>query len=195
MIAALVLASTLAGKGGTVSPRPAPPIYVSGNYALTFRSPAHVAYCPLPDDWVGSDHGAVIFLKSPRQCGGSGFPSSARGFLPSDTPRIEVYYGYRFDEDERSPKVCHRSGFIRLDGQRRPLCQGREGRMTTFEADAPYEADQPAEVDLRLVTTPSREARDLAVLMRMAASVRGCAYPGSSPPMGSGAPCPKGAWF
>src|SRR5271156_6676533 len=79
------------------APTPAPSLYVTENYALTFRTPPHTTICALPDSWVGSDHGTVIFLAPPRSCGRPGFPSSSRGFR-GNVPRIEVYYAYRVEE-------------------------------------------------------------------------------------------------
>ena len=73
----------------------APPVYVSPNYNLSFRSPPGAYYCPLPKGWVGSDHGTILFLQRPARCGGAGYPSSSRGFEPAGLSRIDVYYGYR----------------------------------------------------------------------------------------------------
>jgi hypothetical protein len=47
------------------TPIPTPPIFVAGDYALTFRAPPDTTTCALPPDWVGSNHGTVIFLRPP----------------------------------------------------------------------------------------------------------------------------------
>src|SRR5579885_2782932 len=93
----------------------------------------------------------LFFVVPPKKCGGAGFPSSTRGFSPPDTPRIEVYYGFVVEEASR-PR-CRAVGAIYIAGQRRMLCRGRTGRLTTLETSARYDAGDTAEVSLRLVTT------------------------------------------
>ena len=60
------------------APIPTPPIFVTPVYALTFRSPSATTICALPVDWTGSDHGTVMFLLPPKQCGGARFPLRER---------------------------------------------------------------------------------------------------------------------
>ncbi len=195
MLTLLALAAVLAGHHNEpAGARVAPPVYATHNYALTFRVPPGATYCPLPANWVGSDHGTVVFLRPPRHCDGSGFPSSSRGFEPADTPRIEVYYGYSI-EDEPSVPPCDVAGRIRLIGSVRPMCRKRDGDLMVLQVDATYQADAPAEVSIRLVTTPARLERDTVVLRRLARSLSPCRVSDATPPLGSGADCPEAGWF
>jgi hypothetical protein len=96
MSVALALAAALA------VPVAAPPVFVGGDYALTFQTPRKTTICALPSDWVGSNHGTVIFLRPPKRCGGVGYPSSSRGFS-DDVPRIEVFYAYWLGDPGTGP--------------------------------------------------------------------------------------------
>ncbi len=195
MIAALGMAAALATGGSPlIRAELAPPVYATGNYALTFRTPPNLTYCPLSDDWVGSDHGTTLFLVPPLRCGGTGYPSSARSFTPLNTPRIEVYYGYLI-EDAPPDRPCRMTSRLWFMGKASPLCKGRVGRMITLETWGSYEADEPAEVSLRLVTTQGRLASDTKILIRLATSLHACHVADASPPSGAGAPCPKASWF
>jgi hypothetical protein len=190
MLAALAAVVQLAD----IQPRQAPPVYATHNYALTFHSPPSATYCPLPDGWVGSDHGTTLFLVPPNHCGGAGYPSTSRGFSPPDIPRIEVFYSFAIDDSPSAPK-CHPNGSIQFVGAVRVLCQGREGRLTTLAVSARYDAGEPAGASLRLVTTPRRLAADRRVLERLALSFRPCRVLDASPRFGTGAPCPDAPWF
>ena len=195
VLALLAFAAGLAGPiGGPAGPKRAPPVYATHNYALTFLSPAGSSYCPLSERWSGSDHGTILFLRPPRRCGGSGFPSSSRGFEPADTPRIEVYYGYQND-DSSWVRECHGLRRIRFVDQRRSLCRSAKDHMIVLEVRASYQADELAEVSLRLVTTADRVARDMAALDQLASSLRPCRVSDATPALGSGAECPKVGWF
>jgi len=177
-----------------VQPRTAPAIYVTQNYALTLRVPKGATYCPLPDSWVGSDHGSIFFLTPPAWCAGVGYPSSSRGFGPDQTPRIELYYGYR-DEDMPRPPRCRSIGTTLFLGKYYQLCPGHRGGSRTVEVTGFYEADQQAEAVLTLVTTSGRLARDLKTLRRVAATVRPCRTKSQERDSEPGALCPKGSWF
>lgn len=195
MIAALGLAAAISTSRppGIFPPKPAPPVYASGNYALTFRASPTLTYCPLPDGWVGSDHGTTLFLVPPHECGGAGYASSSRAFSPSSTPRIEVYYGYAFDDERARP--CKAAGRLRFLGQTRPLCRDRDGDMITMEARGSYQADEPAEASVRLVTSPRRLSIDMKALISLAKSLHPCRVPDATPPLGTGAACPQAAWY
>jgi hypothetical protein len=189
MFAAAVTAAALAG------PLPVPSVYVTRNYALTFTPPKAATYCPLPEDWVGSDHGTTLFLTPPERCGGAGYPSSGRDFSPN-VPRIEVYYGYWFEGDMDPPPCPQTVGAAKLIGKSRPLCRA-DGQVSL---SAIYKVDGPAQVILTLVTTPERLDADLATLRELAVTVRPCraAYPmaGGKPLVtGTGRLCPAGKWF
>src|SRR5687767_6170802 len=103
-------------------PQPAPRQYMTGMYGLTFAVPDGATYCPLPEDWIGSDHGTTIFLERPGACGGSGYPSSSRDFA-SDPARISLFYAYWMGEDEPPPPPCKGVGSISFLGEARPICE------------------------------------------------------------------------
>lgn len=189
--------------GGTAaagSPRPAPRIYVTPNYALTFRAPARSTYCPLAPDWVGSDHGTTIFLSPPAACGTSnGYASSGRVYTPETTPRIDVYYGYW--TEEAPPERCDSpAGRVRFLGRSRFVCQTRSGGLIADKVYGRYEADSPAEAYLTLVTTKDRYKQDFAAFVAMAGSLRPCRVrqrmDGKTVSFGVGARCPaRETWY
>jgi len=191
----LVLAALL----GAASPMAAPPAFATPQYALTFRTPAGASYCPLPENWTGSDHGVTLFLQRPTACGRTGYPSSGRPARPANRPRIEVFYGY-YDADERKPPPCHAVGTMDLLGAPRPLCRedGRGGRVS-LSVWSDYQADTRAELSLRLETTSQRLEADLAAFRALAASVRTCTahWTGADKPftIGHGAECPADARY
>jgi hypothetical protein len=164
----LLLAVTVAlGK-----PVPAPLEYVTQNYDLRFRSPPHLTICPLPDDWVGSDHGTTLFLAPPEKCGGAGYPSSDRGFTP-DRPRIEVFYAF-WDAEDAPPVHCHGVGWTKLLGRWRRICRTEDTGDVRMSVQAIYSAGGDAEVDVALVTTPNRLAADLQTFRKLAATIQTC---------------------
>lgn len=183
---------------------PAPAQFVTEQYGLTFETPSKSSYCALPEDWVGSDHGTVIFLVPPKRCLRAGYPSSGRGF-EGDVPRIEVYYGYdtREDDANKAPPPCTRIGSAEFLGKARPLCrlhiQGRIG--IAVEADYPV-GNGAAEAVFTLVTTPVRLRADLSKFKTLLESARTCTATwkssdgGAPSTVGSGPPCPALArWF
>jgi len=181
-------------------PLPAPKQYVTPNYGLTFSTPAGSSFCPLPEGWVGSDHGTMLFLDRPQECGGAGYPSIDRGFSPDSTPRIEVYYAYWMDEDEPKSPHCKMDGWANLMGQRRAICVGKRGDLITEETEALYLASSASKVVVTLVTTPTRRERDLATFRALTASMHSCAtefkdVPGKTDVVGTGQACPPGGWF
>ena len=201
MLAALLAAAiaTQPSAVEAVAPRSAPSVYVTPNHFLTFRLPAGLYYCPLPDSWTGSDHGTVLFLRPPARCGGAGFPSSSREFSPDDTPRIEIYYGYAFDEDEGPPEKCVRVARIRIMGRSRLLCDLKMEGMKAASVSLKYQADSSSEVILSLISRSDRFAADLVQLRAVAASIKPCkalwTINGKTVSDGWGEPCPIGKWF
>jgi hypothetical protein len=159
-----------------VPPKPAPPVFATPERGLTFATPAGSTYCPLPDDFVGSDHGTLIFLAPPERCSNdAGYPSVARGFLPAATPRIEVFYAYRLDDSEVGPaKKCRSAGTIQLFGAAQPLCLDHGGRTPSYSVQGIYQADSGMMLILTLVTSRARAAQDLKALEALAASARAC---------------------
>lgn len=200
MLKVTMLAMAIAA---TSAPRAAPAAFVSQQYGLTFRTPANSFYCALAKDWVGSDHGTVVFLAPPAACGGAGFPSSARGWDGS-APRIEVFYGYDLvDDDEKpTPAPCDRIGRAAFLGAGAPLCRKRARGTVEVSVSGKYQADVPAEAVLTLVTSRRRLAGDLQAFEALLRSARTCSTvwrggPGkTSFTTGSGPPCPRAAsWF
>jgi hypothetical protein len=195
LLAALA-AAALAG------PLPAPPVYVTPNYGLTFETPPGVTYCPLPENWTGSDHGTVLFLVPPERCDGArGYSEDGRDLSP-DVPRIEIFYGY-WDRDLPPPSCWASLGKARLMGKSRTLCldEDVEGVKFPFRiwVRAEYEIDSQADVVITLVTSWDRQEADTKLLRQLAASVRPCSltyrYQGKRQVRGTGAPCPSGKWF
>lgn len=180
-------------------PRPAPRVYATHQYVLTFRTPPGATYCPLPAGWIGSDHGTTVFLERPRDCGeGAGYPSTSRSFAPGNVARINLFYVYR-PVDPMPPVRCRRVGRLVLLGRVRPLCRTEEGGMIRISVGAPYRADIAAEATMTLVTRPARLAGDLATFRRVAASLRTCraTWRERRRPFsfGSGPPCPRVGTF
>jgi len=192
-LAIVALAGMRASAADPDKPRPpatAPATYSTENYDITFAVPPGASYCPLPINWVGSDHGTVLFLARPSGCYGAGYPASDRGYEPPTVPRIEVYYGYSVEE--YVPPPCHGIGHVHLLGRRSALCLlGRNHGLLAIEARATYESDEPCDFGLTLEMTPARLKADLATLATMAASVRTCRPDGRHQP-GS---CLRNAWF
>jgi hypothetical protein len=153
----------------------APHLFATADYGLTFSVPAGASYGPLPRDWVGSDHGTIVFLEAPRHCGGAGYPSSGREFGPGRAARIEVFYAYdALDDGGPKPERCTRAGTVRFLGRTRSICRSREKGLIVETVQGRYQADQPAFAILTLVTRPRRLSRDHALLRRLAASTRPC---------------------
>ena len=184
-------------------PHPTPKAFVSEQYGLTFDTPPGSSYCALPNDWIGSDHGTVLFLTPPKRCFGAGYPSSGRGF-DGNAPRIEVFYAYDVADDEEGskPPPCNTIGRVRFLGESRRLCRKSSRREVDVSVSAKYPADQPAETTLTLVTSGSRLANDLAKFEKLLESTRTCTATwhddkGGKPfTTGAGAPCPTAArWF
>jgi hypothetical protein len=188
----------LAAAALASAPAPAPRAYVTQNYELRFLSPSHSTICPLPDGWVGSDHGTTIFLSPPAECGGYGYASSDRGSTP-DQPRIEVYYSYWNDVGE-SHQNCRATGRVNLLGRRLRTCRTDVSGDVRIEAHALYRADSIAELNITLVTTPARLAADLRTFRAFTATVRTCSVgwfdkTGTAYRAGSGPACPPTHWW
>ena len=185
----------------SVPPVPAPPIFVAGNYALTFRTPPNTMICALPADWVGSNHGTVIFLRPPKDCGGVGRPSSNRSFS-EDVPRIEVFYAYWLGDPGTGPAPCKKVvGSIKFVAKSRSICEKEEAQDLRISVSARYPADAPAWVEVALVTTPGRRDTDLKTFRELAGSLTPCkgswsSSDGKSGSYGVGSICPaEGKFF
>jgi hypothetical protein len=184
-------------------PKLAPAQFTTDQYGLTFHVPNRATYCPLPKDWVGSDHGTVVFLERPTRCGGAGYPSSGRGFDPGDASRFELFYAYWMGEDEPPDPPCHRVGRTLFMGKNRPICESREGGVITRTISARYFTDIEAKAYFSLVTRPQRLSTDMAAFRSAAASFRTCTAIWHDPQhktkdftTGHGPLCPRdGRWF
>jgi hypothetical protein len=202
LIAALAVAASSPPVAAKLSPKAATGAFASANYAITFPSPAQTTYCPIPDNWTGSDHGTVIFLEPPRFCQGVGYPSSSRGFEPN-VPRFEVYYGLDLDEDEGHPAIpkCKRVGTLTLLGAARPLCRSPGRKRVVISSRATYSSYASTELVLTLVTTSLRLDEDLSRFRAFAATVHTCKQVvrdekgKASSAWGVGPECPKGDWY
>lgn len=184
----------------TVRPRATPSVYTTPNFGLTFRVPPSTTYCPLPDDWRGSDHGTILFLERPTQCGDAGFPSISRGYQPDDVPAISLFYGYWLEDDAAPAPACHQVGSILLLGAWRAVCETRKSARITRWVTAPYQADAAAEVTLALSTTLHRLSRDMVLFERTSAAIQTCRTEWTAQKkrfsIGVGKACPKGGrWF
>lgn len=206
MIAAVALAAGLriaANTHAPMAPLPTLPVFVSFAKGITFRAPAGSTYCPLPDDWSGSDHGTIMFLRAPRACGSAGFPSSSRDFEPYDTPRIEVYYDYWMDDGNFLTGTCQKVGVVQFLGRPRLYCRNERNDQVIINIWSRYKADMDAEVAVTLVTNLRRESRDMSAFRFVTASMRSCTATWvisekfkETFTMGTGAVCPKnGGYF
>ena len=180
-------------------PRLAPAQYTTHNFGLTFRVPREATYCPLPKNWVGSDHGTTVFLEAPRRCGGVGYPSSSRWFEPRSLARMELFYAYWMGEDEPPDGPCHKVGSTIFLGARRAVCEERKGGSVIRTIKARYFADEEAQAILILITRAARLQSDMETFRATAASFRTCKLVWHAPKgtftMGHGAPCPRSGWF
>jgi len=184
-------------------PLPTPRAFVSEQYGLTFQTPPISSYCALPKDWVGSDHGMVIFLLRPKRCYGVGYPSSGRGF-EGNPPRIEVFYAYDVgdDDEEQGPPPCEEVGRVMFLGKVQPLCRVSSRKDIQVSISAKYKADIAAKTTLTLVTSATRLKSDLRKFKTLLRSAKTCTATWHDdkghPPFttGSGPPCPADArWF
>lgn len=183
--------------------RLAPVQFATDQYGLTFRVPHGATYCPLPKDWVGSDHGTVIFLEKPKKCGGAGYPSSGRGFDPADTSRLELFYAYWMGEDEPPEAPCHRVGHVMFLRQDRPICETHDGAIITRTVSARYFTDIEAKAYFTVVTKAERLSVDTMAFRVAAKTFRPCSaiwhdsnHKAKDFKTGRGSLCPHAArWF
>jgi len=172
----LLLFSTSTALAATVSrgARVAPAKFSTAQYGLMFSVPHGATYCPLPKDWVGSDHGTTVFFERPRRCLGAGYPSSGRGFEPQNLARLELFYSYWMDEDEPPDPPCNRVGRVTFLGKQRPICKKLWHGLIILTVEARYFTDIEVEADFSLITKPKRLSGDLITFRAMARSFRTC---------------------
>lgn len=163
-------------------PRPAPPLYVTNNYGLMAEIPRGLTYCPLPDAWVGSDHGTVLFLEPPSACIPSqSYPSSSRP-TTEFAPAIALYYAYNSAEVGTSTEYARQSSdkpclrippSLMLLGRPAVGCRHDEGDRVDIVLAALYWSGG-AGVVVTLSTTRKRLSRDLPVLSKVASVISVC---------------------
>jgi hypothetical protein len=197
---AIALSVVVTGRATAGPPQLAPSQYATEQYGLTFKVPKSATYCPLPKNWVGSDHGTTIFLQKPSRCGGVGYPSSGREFYPDKLARLELFYAYWMGEDEPPEKPCRKVATLRFFGAKRSVCEEREHGLVIRTVKARYPTETEAIAYLTLVTSPARLKRDMATFESAASTFRTCSAIWSGPKRkfttGRGPLCPKAArWF
>ena len=142
-------------------PIPAPALDVTHNQGLRIVIPSGLTYCPLPPDWVGSDHGVELYLTPPSGCGDAGYQSSNRD-AGSQTPSIAIYYEFNTD-DYVHRRPCAAPVALRLFGRPARACRRRQAGWITVEAHANYAIGQePHDLVLTLRTTAARYVHDVA---------------------------------
>jgi hypothetical protein len=189
--AALALFALAEVATATLAPRPAPPLYVTHNEGLAIRIPRGLTYCPLPDDWVGTDHGVALYLTPPSGCGGAGFQSSDRD-AKTETPAIGIYYEIN-SADFADRRPCRLPVAMRVFGRNLRACRRRDHGWITVEAWTDYSVDtDPHDLILTLRTTKTRYASDLARFRAFAEGVRACRPEWAA---GRQPACPKTQWF
>jgi hypothetical protein len=203
-------------KSEVTPPRPAPPLFATVNYGIMASIPPGLTYCPLPSDWVGSDHGTGIYLTPPAGCHRyEGYPSSGRGETES-VPTISLYYAYNAvdeidlpsyfgpprNESELMKLTCEDSQIaapngLTLLGKPAVGCRydhGDQVRVTmaqlySLETSKLHEAPD-CELVMTLTTTRPRLAKDLRIFGAITKSISVCTPKGYKPFVGR-TPCPQ----
>ncbi len=173
-------------------PQPAPRLYVTSNYGLMAKIPRGLMYCRLPDGWMGSDHGTVLFLEPPSGCIPShSYPSSDRP-TADFVPAIFFYYEHNVADidrgkDESSPprtsseyvrQSCERpylkipSG-LRLLGRPAVGCRHDDGDRVDITLAALYWSGNEG-VIVTLSTNRKRLSHDLPMLAKVASAISVC---------------------
>jgi len=190
-LAALALFALADAATARAAPAPAPPLYVTHNQGLAIAIPQGLTYCPLPSDWVGSDHGVELYLTPPSRCGGAGYASSGRDATPQ-TPAFEVYYEFN-TSDYVDRRRCVAPVRLTLFGRPARACRRRDGGWITVEARANYAvAGEAHDLVLSLRTAPARYAADMSRFRAFAKGIRACRPEWAD---GRQPACPKTQWF
>ncbi len=179
----LLLAAALL-CGGADAARPAPPAYVTPNYGVRLALPPGLSYCPLPADWVGTDHGPMLYLRRP-DCRD---PKGRRIGVDYEHNVAEHDYGGPEDRPARTDAELRRTDCpslrpavpVRLLGRRVLPCVEVAGGWLTVTAAAVYDIERDGTeppgftLAVRLVTTPRYLAADLAAFRRVVAGASIC---------------------
>ena len=189
----LILAHFAAAVRAQAVPSPTPRLYVTHNHGVAIRIPPGLSYCPLPDGWVGSDHGTLLYIVPPAAC-----PPVAEAEHASSA-FIGVYYGFNVAEYARAdgtqgpprsaaellhltcPAPRSLPGVILL-GRPALLCHSAKGPVVTIASGALFYLEPPAPgryvqgraLNITLATTRPRLHRDFRLFARLLAQVSIC---------------------
>jgi hypothetical protein len=170
--------------------------FATYQYGIAVRVPAGLYYCPIPEDWVGADHGRSLYLIPPTRCDSTA--GYVLGPVSEPLPRIDLYYSYNvaeaeYPDGERPARTaaelmrqdCARPRRLRdvtLLGQPALACEKRHDAEIDVVVSTPYdlepraEGDSPdAQLSVTLVTTPARIASDRATFNAFVRNVYQCA--------------------
>lgn len=210
----------MADDPGAGRPQPAPPLYVTENHGLMASFPPGLTYCPLPRDWVGSDHGTEVYLVPPAACGVSTAYQSSDRFPASRVPTIGLYYAFNVVEIEHksgqySPPRTSREVLamyctepharapagIQLLGVPAAGCLIEHGQFVEVRVAGVYSAASATDeipdhiLIVSLTTTKDRLGKDLRVFKMVAGSIHVCT-PHGAPDVTGQRPCPPGVtWW
>jgi hypothetical protein len=187
-------------------PRPAPPLFASPNYGIMASIPSGLTYCPLPTDWVGSDHGTEIYLTPPAGCRRyEGYSSSSRGetnsvptislFYASNVVEVDLpnYSGPPRNESELMKVTCEDSQIsapngLTLLGKPAVGCRYNHGDQVTITVAQLYSLEKSrlneapdCELIVTLATTWPRLAKDLRIFAAITTSISICTPKGYKP--------------
>lgn len=216
MIWFLRIAPSVADDPGADQPRPAPPVYVTEKHGVMASFPPGLTYCPLPKDWVGSDHGTEVYLVPPAGCRAlRSYPSSGR-YPGSHVRTISLYYGYNVVEIRPgSPPRTRREALqINCGEPYAPLPAGIqllgfaavgcliENRgsvevlvVALYNLEGAQQEAPDHELVVSLMTTRNRLADDLRVFKAIARDIRVCTPDWAKEVVGR-SPCPLGVgWW
>ncbi len=87
--------------------RGAPAALATAEYGLTARVPRGSYYCAISSDWVGPDHGRVLYLRPPAACDSAGYGVAAS---PEPLPLLSLSYAYNVAEGDFGDRSGERPG-------------------------------------------------------------------------------------
>src|SRR5215471_1260715 len=189
----------------------APRLYVTSNYGLRAQIPPNLRYCPLPEGWVGSDHGTVLFLEPPSECiPSAAYPSIIRP-TPEFVPAIYIEYEHSVEIDRGNGKsslpgntsevmqqYCEKSdrqipSGLRLLRRQAVGCRHEEAGLVDIKLGALYWSNQE-ELFVTLHTTRQRLSQDLLIFAKVASGISEC-KPDWDKSKRAVPPCPHAPWW
>jgi len=219
-----VLTSALAHASEPVvaAPKPAPGLFATDTFGIIARIPRGLTYCPLPSNWIGSNHGTDVYLVPPAGCDeGVGYVSAGRP-LTTIVPTISIYYGYNvltLDSPNYSgpPRNAEELKQIICDKPYLPLpeklvlldmpavgCRHDHGDQTEIKVMQVYRLDHAnrenpseppdAELEVTLYSSKPRLADDLKSFRATTRSITQCT-PGHARPTRRWPTCPQNAFW